>query len=339
MNIDEQVLSRAEGCLLGQCAGDALGSIVEFKSLDEIRRLFPNGLRVIGPSPVFNTLAGQPTDDSEMALALARTLVRHGWDVELVAGAYADWLESKPFDVGNTVGQSVRAMLQARKSGGSLAGAAERHGNKASEANGALMRQSPLALWGHSLPQEELDTYVRADTRLTHANRICEDASSAYIAALAATIREGLSAQEAYKVACDWNRTHGQSVGVTQALKDAEYSLPDYLTHKGHVLVALQNAFYQAQHAPGMEEGVVQSVMGGGDTDTNAAIAGALLGAIYGREGLPYQWRTVLRDCKPQYGVKGVLQPRPQTYWPNDLEGEEGLAARLLNSAHASQSA
>jgi ADP-ribosylglycohydrolase len=305
--------------------------MVEFEPLEEIQWRFPNGLRVIGPSPVFGTLAGQPTDDSEMALALARTLASHGWDVELVAGAYADWLESVPFDLGNTVGQALRAMVQARKSGGSLAEAAEKHGNHASEANGALMRHSPLAIWGHALPSEALDVYVRADTRLTHPNRVCEDASSAFIAALAATIRDGLSARDAYTLACDWHRAHGLSAGVTQVLRDAEHSPPDYLTHKGHALVALQNAFYQALHAPTMEEGVVRSVMGGGDTDTNAAIAGALLGALHARDNVPDQWREALRTCKPHPGAKGGQRPRPQTYWPNDLEGEGGLASRLLN--------
>ena len=39
------LLSRAQGCLLGQCAGDALGSLVEFKSAEEIRRRHPNGVR------------------------------------------------------------------------------------------------------------------------------------------------------------------------------------------------------------------------------------------------------------------------------------------------------
>ena len=46
------------------------------------------------------------------------------------------------------------------------------------------MRQSPLAVWGYALPPEQLDEYVRADTRLTHFNQVCEDASSAFIAAL-----------------------------------------------------------------------------------------------------------------------------------------------------------
>ncbi len=118
---DATVLARAQGCLLGQLTGDALGSMVEFQSAAMIARQYPNGLRVIGPSPVWNTQAGQPTDDSELALALARTLVARGtYDAEAVAAAYADWYESPPFDIGNTTRIALSAAAAARKSGGSL---------------------------------------------------------------------------------------------------------------------------------------------------------------------------------------------------------------------------
>jgi len=93
------------------------------------------------------------------------------------------------------------------------------------------------------------------------------------------------------------------------------------------VAIALQNAFYQALHAPSLAEGVVDTVMGGGDTDTNGAIAGALLGAIHGREAVPAQWRAAVLTCRPAHGQPGVHQPRPERYWPVDaLE----IAAQLL---------
>jgi len=69
---------RAQGCLLGQLAGDALGSLVEFQSPSEIRRSYPDGVRKLADGGTWNTIAGQPTDDSEMALLLARRLVKNG---------------------------------------------------------------------------------------------------------------------------------------------------------------------------------------------------------------------------------------------------------------------
>ena len=65
-------LVRAQGCLIGQLAGDALGSLVEFQSPEEIRRSYPEGVRELADGGTWNTIAGQPTDDSEMSLLLAR---------------------------------------------------------------------------------------------------------------------------------------------------------------------------------------------------------------------------------------------------------------------------
>lgn len=65
------LLSRARGCLLGQLAGDSLGSLVEFKTAERIRELYPEGVTRMANGGAWNTLAGQPTDDSEMALAEA----------------------------------------------------------------------------------------------------------------------------------------------------------------------------------------------------------------------------------------------------------------------------
>jgi ADP-ribosylglycohydrolase len=84
------------------------------------------------------------------------------------------------------------------------------------------------------------------------------------------------------------------------------------------VLIALQNAFYQALHAATFEDGLVATVMGGGDTDTNAAIAGALLGALHGARAVPAQWRQMVLTCRPQHGAPGVQQPRPPVVWPVD---------------------
>jgi ADP-ribosyl-[dinitrogen reductase] hydrolase len=303
---------------MGQLAGDALGSMVEFQTCTAIARSYPGGLREIGPSPVRGTIAGQPTDDSEMALALARSMVPNGFSPERAATAYGLWRESGPFDIGNTVRQAVDAIVAAVGRGESAGEVARQAASTQSEANGALMRQSPLAIWGCFLPPETLDRHVRADTRLTHASVVCQNASAVFIVAVAATIRDGLDGKGAYVVALEWDRRHGSSASVTAALAAAADRPPEYERHQGHVLIALQNAFHQALHVPSLEEGVVATVMASGDTDTNAAIAGALLGAVYSAEAVPAQWRSAVLNCRPAASAPGVQRPRPETYWPVD---------------------
>jgi hypothetical protein len=58
--------------------------------------------------------------------------------------------------------------------------------------------------------------------------------------------------------------------------------------------------------------------MRGGDTDTNAAITGALLGAVYGLGAIPAQWRDTLLNCRPDVGRPHVRHPRPECFWPVD---------------------
>ena len=70
--LDIDMFSRAQGCLLGQLAGDSFGSLVEFRAPDGIWREFPGGVRDLADGGTWNTIAGQPTDDSEMAMLLAR---------------------------------------------------------------------------------------------------------------------------------------------------------------------------------------------------------------------------------------------------------------------------
>jgi len=69
-----EMLERAQGCLFGQLAGDVLGSLVEFQTPEQIRREYLHGVRELAGGGTWNTIAGQPTDDSEIALLLARLL-------------------------------------------------------------------------------------------------------------------------------------------------------------------------------------------------------------------------------------------------------------------------
>ena len=309
---DIGLLSRAQGCLLGQLAGDALGSLVEFQSPAGIARKYPAGVRDLADGGTWDTLAGQPTDDSEMALTLARVLVRdRGFDAARVRDAYRAWMASGPFDMGGTTAAGLRG--------------SPRHD---SAANGSLMRVSPLAIWGHRLSDDQLAALARDESAITHPNDRCRDACAAYCVAIAHGLR-GADAPAMHAAALAWAERAGAEAFVVRALRDAVNAAPDDLvTNMGHVVLALQNAFYELLNAHDLEAGVVATVARGGDTDTNAAIAGALLGARYGREGVPLRWRRAVLSCVPVEGAAGVKHPRPATFWPVDaLTLAEQLAA------------
>jgi ADP-ribosylglycohydrolase len=100
---------------------------------------------------------------------------------------------------------------------------------------------------------------------------------------------------------------------------------------QGWVLIALRNAFFELLHAESLETGVVNTVRRGGDTDTNAAIAGALLGAALGRAAVPAQWRNAVLSARAHQSR--AKHPRPPEYWPVDCYE---LAERLLLAGRTS---
>jgi ADP-ribosylglycohydrolase len=325
---DAGLLRRAHGCLLGQLAGDALGSLVEFQSPADIRRRYPEGLRDIADGGTFGTIAGQPTDDSELALALARSIVAPGrYDAALTASSYVYWYATGPFDVGTTTRRALSAAVGAGAAQEAL-DAATRSADAGSQANGSLMRISPLGIWGAGMDPEALAEVARADSRITHPNVVCQEACVVYVIAIAHAIETGAGPRDVYAYALNWAQRHSQDSSVVDALVAAERAAPaDFMTNSGWVLTALQNAFFRLLHAETLEAGVIGSAMAGGDTDTNAAIAGALLGAVHGREAIPVRWRNPILTCRPLADAPGVRRPRPRPFWPVDaLE----LAERLL---------
>jgi ADP-ribosylglycohydrolase/fructose-1,6-bisphosphatase/inositol monophosphatase family enzyme len=296
-------LERAQGAMLGQVIGDSLGARVEAKPANEIARLYPKGLRELADGGIYHLMAGQPTDDSEMALALARTIVRDGkFNAARVLDAYRQWITSRPVDVGMTTEKGLIGASDPR-----------------SESNGSLMRCSPIGVWAAGDPALAART-ARDESALTHPNDICVEACAAYCAAIAAGVG-GASREEMLEAAVQ----HSKGSARDAVKRGAAGARPaDFFTHPGWVVLALQNAFFCLMKMD-LEEALVSTVGQGGDTDTNAAIAGALLGAAHGREAIPPRWIFAVLSCRP-LAESGALRPRPVEYWPDDiLELSEAL--------------
>lgn len=307
---DVDRIKRAQGCLLGQLTGDSLGSLVEFKTPEEIKHLYPNGVRKLEDGGTWDTIAGQPTDDSELALLLARSIVEcNDYNVCATLSRYKFWLDSDPFDCGTTTMRGIKCMPDFM-----------------SQSNGALMRISPLGIFGYKFNLKEVSDWARIDALLTHPNKICTDINSLFAMAISYTIKHGISADELYQLLFEWSTDMDLSIQVIlhQALKHKPI---DYITYQGWVSIAFHNAVWQLMNASSFENAIVDTVMSGGDTDTNAAICGALLGAVYGIDEIPTQWVESALNCKPSIDNPKVQHPRPECLWPCDaLE----LAVKLL---------
>jgi ADP-ribosylglycohydrolase len=212
-------------------------------------------------------------------------------------------LDSAPFDCGSTVSSGLRG-----------------HPNPESQANGAMMRVSPLGIFGVSHEAKQVGEWARKDAALTHPNPVCLQVNALYAMAIAHAISTGIGAAELFQQIKLWAKGMKVAESVMKVIHEASEARPiDYVHQQGWVLIAFQNALWQLMHAPNLKEGVVDTIMCGGDTDTNAAIAGALLGAVYGRKAIPAQWVEKLLICRPEAGQQHVRHPRPECFWPVDL--------------------
>ncbi|HVJ12290.1 MAG TPA: inositol monophosphatase family protein [Burkholderiales bacterium] len=291
--VSERDLERAQGCLLGQVIGDSLGSLVEMKPAPEIARLYPQGVRALADGGVYHTIAGQPTDDSEMALALARCLLANkGFEAEKVLDAYRTWMTTRPVDIGTTTERGLLGLHTTE-----------------SESNGSLMRVSPLGIWAAGDPARAAEA-AREDSRLTHPNPVCLEACAAYAAAIAAGVAGG-----SWEAMLEAALAH--SKGAAREAVASGKPPADYFARMGWVLVALQNAFFHLKNSS-LEDALVATVGAGGDTDTNAAVCGALLGAAHGRSAIPSRWILPVLACRSAIEA-GAPRPRPAEYWPDDI--------------------
>jgi ADP-ribosylglycohydrolase len=171
------------------------------------------------------------------------------------------------------------------------------------------------------------------DAELTHPSPLCLQANALYCMGIANAVATGCPAGELYQFIRQRALDMETEPDLLEAVLKAEDTPPaDYLSQAGWVLIALRNALWQLLHAPNFEEGVVDTIMRGGDTDTNAAICGALLGSVYGLKTIPAQWVDRVLTCRPQAGLPGVEQPRPECYWPVDaLDLAEALVRAPLS--------
>jgi len=298
-----QTTQRAHGFMLGQLCGDSLGSLVEFMDVKKMTKLYPHGVRNMSDGGTWDLLAGQPTDDSEMAILLLRSLVNSaGYSANDAWEAYKYWGSSQPFDCGNTIASALLGML-----------------NYESQANGALMRVSPIGIWGSTKTTAEVFKAAVQDAGLTHPNEICKQVNGLFASCIAEAIRHKHNPKSLYEFALDLSDEYDLNTVIKLRLLEAQNQIPATIISKmGWVLNALQIAFFEMLNAENPVEGIVHCINQGGDTDTNAAITGSLLGAIYGAEAWPNEWINTVLNCKPSFDNEKAKNPRPAILWPTD---------------------
>jgi ADP-ribosylglycohydrolase len=139
------------------------------------------------------------------------------------------------------------------------------------------MRCAPIGIWARD--SKDAADAARQDAALSHPHPVCQAASAAFAAAIATGIAGG--DREAMLAAAYIAAPDAGARVVRDRLDLAKHGEgPGDFTHQqGWVLIAFQNAFRHLASGTPIEDALIQTVGEGGDTDTNAAICGALLGS------------------------------------------------------------
>jgi len=285
---------RIVGSVLGLALGDALGAPFEDRRAADIPDPVP-ALEL----PWMGLPPGSTTDDTAMARNLVRSLVRSltardGFDPDDLLARHLEWFRSDPPDVG-VLTRRVLSRVDRGEDAFEVARAVwEERGPEVSAGNGSVMYCAPLGLAYASRPEELLEVAPRLSA-LTHYDERCRTAVLA-VTLTAAALARGQSPDAAVAAALGAvvDREGGEEleylvemVGVARRVDG-----PD----RGFCLFTAGVGLQSLLGTGDFETEVKRVVSLGGDTDTNAAVAGALLGALVGEGGLPSAWLDRLQD-------------------------------------------
>ena len=271
---------RAIGSILGLAVGDALGAPFEFRRRSEIPSPLPAfALPWMGMPP------GTWTDDTAMARNLWRSLAEHAGALDLsdVLARHVAWLATGPPDVGSQTSLALREDART---------VFERRGPEVSAGNGSVMYCAPLGVVRAGEPGSLFEE-APALSQLTHWDGRCQTACLAVTLAAAALVR-GDPAERAVFEAIEAVVDHEGGEELEYLVGEAGRARPLDGPDQGFTLFTAGIALQVAGEGRGFEEGLRHVVGLGGDTDTNAAVSGALLGAAHGVGAIPPAWLKVV---------------------------------------------
>lgn len=264
---------RAIAAFLGFAAGDALGATVEFMTKGEIAAKYGVHSNITGGGWL-RLKAGSVTDDTEMALALGRSIVRRGrLEAKDVCEELAAWLRSGPIDVGNTCRRGIRRFIMEGTTEGQFA--------EGDAGNGAAMRILPAALATFHQP-DKAEAWTLAQARITHNHPLSDGACLTLVQMVHALLR-GQNKQEAREIA-------GRLTEKQPAFRFDPYPGRS----SAFVVDTIQTVFHFYFSTDTFADCVIAAVNQGGDADTTGALAGMLAGVTYGLAAIPLRWLSRL---------------------------------------------
>jgi ADP-ribosylglycohydrolase len=298
----KEVENITSALLLGIAVGDALGVPFEFLPAQAIRSVTFDKMSGFG---TYNQPPGTFSDDSSLTFCLVEALIQQ-LDAEKTAELFMRWKNEAYWTAGNEVfdiGITTYDALSNIEDGIPSHQAAPN--DERSNGNGALMRILPLALYFDGWSWQEKFEHTKAIAQITHGHvrshvaclfylEIAHRVNQQQLAGKSMSHEDKIhlfesSVNEAKAFLAEHDFFATECPHFEQIFRDiTTASCP--LQNSGYVMHSLQVALHCWLHTTSYEACVIQAIRLGGDTDTNAAIAGGLAGISYGIESIPERW-------------------------------------------------
>lgn len=285
-----QLADKIKGAIYGQAIGDALGLGTEFMDDSCMRLAYPNGFshydEIFQDDHRSRWKKGEWTDDTDMMLCIANAIIKDkGVNLTTIANNFKAWASGVPMGIGAQtykvlmVGNYVEHPIEVSKLVWETSG-------KKSAPNGGVMRTSVVGLLPKDIEQNAVDI-----CQLTHYDPRCVG-SCVIVSELIHSLVYGptpLTYEQMIEIANKYDKrivafldkSRNEDIGILE--------LQDYKT-MGYTLKTLGAALWPYWHAETFVEGLSTVVKAGGDADTNAAVACAILGAKFGFSSIPDEY-------------------------------------------------
>lgn len=279
------------GTIFGQAIGDALGLGTEFMSKKEVREKYPDGLKeysqIIRDYHRAKFQPGSWSDDTDMMLCIANAIIEDkGINLHTIARNFKQWVYApETRGVGQTT-LKVLSIAEYVEKPHQVAELIWRMTRTKNAANGSVMRTAIIGLKKENVAQTAEDV-----CKLTHFDPRCVGSCVIVSEIINHLIwhDEQLSYSQIMTIGNKYDKSIAEYIDKAyyNGIESLELDEPSSI---GYTLKALGSALWCLFHANNFEEGLLRVVNEGGDADTNAAVACAMLGAKFGYTSIPQKY-------------------------------------------------
>ncbi len=267
------------GTLLGLAVGNALGIPAESQHKAAVLGRYPEAR--------ISVLPGEATapwdDDLAQAFLLGEALLKK-WNPDAYGQDLVRWLRENGRGVGGHTRRVLGSLERGNRNASELIW---EYSNREAAGNGAVMRCAPIALRYNDMGN--MVGMAVDSARVTHFDPRCLWSTAAVVVTISAALQNYIMGPE---VIASTLKSFGAPEVVLGAIMESEGELEDFeldSKDRGFTLKTMKVGLWAARQ-PNFGPTLIDVVSQGGDTDTNAAVAGAVLGAKLGRAAIPAEW-------------------------------------------------